>query len=402
MGQIEPPDGQTIETLADGLAESLRSQGRLTDPAWERALREVRRDLFAPPRAWAKPDNSQAGGPIDRDTAPQEWWNAVYSDASLVIQADDGAGDPASGIGMITSSLSAPGVVIEFLELLAPNPGDRVLDVGTASGWTAALLSWRVGQAGVTSIEVDGQVAAQASANLKTAGFAPHLVVGDGTEGCAERAPFERIHVTAGVSAIPLSWVEQARPGGVIVMPWQPHGGLGHKLRLEVTSGSTAVGSFHGPAAYMMLRSQRHGSTWNPHHFEEADHSETTIDPTILATADQGADLVFAALAPQIGWHASIDEDTYSLLLFEPDNPNGSWAACDKESGTDTYQVAQYGERRLWDELSDAYLEWVAFGSPHYERFGLTVGPEGTHLWLDHPNGPSWKIPVSSSVLGDH
>ncbi|MET8864284.1 hypothetical protein ABZW11_15185 [Nonomuraea sp. NPDC004580] len=395
VGAVTPPDGQSVTELAARLAGDLRARGRITDPQWEQALRDVPRHLFAPDVAWAVPNHESAPrGRIELATDPAAYLDAIYSDASIIIQTDDGEGDASSGKGAFTSSISAPGIVFPFLELLSPQESDRILEIGTGSGWTAGLLAWAIGQDGVTSVEVDAQVAARASANLKSAGRAPHLVVGDGLKGHPEGAPFDRVHVTAGVSDIPMAWISQTRPGGIIVMPWHPTGGLGHMLRLTVTSEKTAVGSFHGPASFMMVRSQRQGSKWNPHHAEQAGQSTTRLHPRTVATADLGARLLMAAYAPHVDWHVLEEDSTYSMLLFETTDPKASWAACDIKSGTDLGEVTQFGERRLWTEVSEAYLQWVSLGSSSHERFGLTIQPDGMKLWLDHSQGPSWDLSV--------
>ncbi|MFE3455818.1 protein-L-isoaspartate O-methyltransferase [Nonomuraea sp. NPDC059194] len=394
MDTVSSPDTAVVEELARRLAEDLRSRRLLTSERWAQALERVPRHLFAPGSGWAKPDRwNEIGFRIDHDQDSAAWWNAVYSDAAIIIQSDDGGIDPAEGRGESSSSVSAPGVVFPFLELLAPRRGDRVLEIGTGSGWTASLLSWWAGAEGITSIEVDPVVAAGAAANIEAAGFAPHLVVGDGLKGCPERAPFDRVHVTAGVADIPTAWIEQTRPGGLIVLPWQPGGATGHKLRLTVVDESTAVGSFHGRANYMMVRSQRSDHVWNSHHREDAAASMTRLDPRTVVRADLGAHLVSLALAPGIGWTVVSEPDGYSLLLQEAGNPEGSWAACDATPGAANYEVTQYGPRRLWDEVADAYLTWVSLGSPAAERFRLTIRPEETRLWVDQPNGVGWDLP---------
>jgi protein-L-isoaspartate(D-aspartate) O-methyltransferase len=393
VGAVTPLDGRSVDDRAARLAGDLRTRGRITDPQWEQALREVPRHLFAPTAAWSVPNHESAPrGRIELTADPAAYLDAIYSDASIIIQADDGAGDASSGKGAFTSSISAPGIVFPFLELLAPQKGDRVLEIGTGSGWTAGLLSWAIGQDGVTSVEVDSKVATRASANLMATGLAPHVVVGDGLKGYPERAPFDRMHVTVGVTDIPRAWISQTRPGGIVVMPWQPNVGLGYMLRLTVTSENAAVGSFHGPASYMMVRSQRQGSKWNPHHAEKAGQSTTRLHPRTVATAGLGARLLMAAYAPRVDWHVMDENGTFSLLLFETTDPDGSWAACDIKPGNDLCQVTQFGKRRLWKAVSDAYLQWVSLGSPSYERFGLTVQPDGMKLWLDHSQGPSWDL----------
>ncbi len=100
--------------------------------------------------------------------------------------------------------------------------------------------------------------------------------------------------------------------------------------------------------------------------------------------------------SPRIGWHVVSEPDSYSLLLFDLDDPERAWAACDQEIGADDYRVTQYGRRRLWDEVADAYLKWASWGSPGYERFGLTVRADGMGLWVDHPGGPNWGLPSNS------
>jgi protein-L-isoaspartate O-methyltransferase len=171
--------------LIDGLADLLADQGWLTDPRWRNALHAVPRHLFVPPAGWATLDNDGVPGySIDAVADPQTWWKTVYSDASIVTQVDDGAGDPATGEGWFTSSVSAPAVVVMFGELLSVRPGNRVLEVGTGSGWTASIMAHLAGPHGqVTSVEVDAALSERADTNIKaaalTGGAEITLVVGD-------------------------------------------------------------------------------------------------------------------------------------------------------------------------------------------------------------------------------
>ncbi|MFC6938212.1 methyltransferase domain-containing protein [Actinomadura yumaensis] len=262
-------------------------------------------------------------------------------------------------------------------------PRDRVLEIGTGTGWTAALLT-ELG-AGVVSVEVDPAVADQAAANLKVTGHAPRLVVGDGAEGWPPGAPYDRVHATAAVARVPYPWVEQSRPGGVIVTPWQPAPGQGYKLRLTV-SGPRAVGRFHGPAGFMMLRAQRMTGRWNPHHAAEADASRTRLDPRAVAAPGTGAPMAVVARCPGMAMMpVNNDDGSFSLLLFEVNAPQGAWASCDWEPDADDFEVTQYGDRRLWNEVQDAFTWWIDQGAPGADRFGLTVESSGERLWLDRP-----------------
>lgn len=129
------------------------------------AVRSVSRHLFVPPIGLVVED----GEPylIDQDKDPGFWWDTVYSPSVIVTQLDDGATDLTNLKGDSTSSASAPSTVADLLNHLRVEPGHRVLEVGTGTGWTAGLLSHLVGDQGeVTSIEVDATVAEQAAKNL--------------------------------------------------------------------------------------------------------------------------------------------------------------------------------------------------------------------------------------------
>jgi protein-L-isoaspartate(D-aspartate) O-methyltransferase len=116
-------------------------------------------------------------------------------------------------------TISQPLVVARMCELLELQPSDRVLDVGTGSGYHAALLGRLAGH--VWSIERHAALSRQAAANLRAAGVANvTLVVGDGARGLPEEAPFDAVNVAAAAWAeIPAALEEQLGPGGRLVAP---------------------------------------------------------------------------------------------------------------------------------------------------------------------------------------
>ncbi|GAA4074201.1 methyltransferase domain-containing protein [Actinomadura miaoliensis] len=381
----------------------LAGQGDLTWPVWAKALLQVPRELFVPKRGWAVPD--QDGVPafsIDKRERPEQWFGAVYSDTSIVTQVDDGAGDPATGDGRFTSSVSAPGIVAQFGELLAPVRGDRILEVGTGSGWTASLLAGIVGEQGrVVSIEVDPSLAEPAAERVAAAGFRNVEVLAmDALDYTADK-PFDRLHVTAGVADIPWSWMEALRPGGTAVMPWCPVWGHGHKLTLN-RIGDEAVGKIHGSAGYMMLRAQRHAPCSPSSFLHDEDKARqyfTKINPKCVGRPENAPDwrtygggLVISAMAPGIRYelHEAEDGSGEATLWLHETFPgareHGSWAVVEFVPDADEFEVTAYGERDLWEEVSSAWMYWNAVGRPDRTRFGATVSPEGLHVWLDRPS----------------
>ncbi|MFC5182012.1 methyltransferase domain-containing protein [Actinomadura harenae] len=364
-----------VTQRVEALVERLTTAGWSTQDPVRVALREVPRHMFAPSSAW-----TGEGDPVSEQADPEAWLDLAYGDDAIITQLDDGVTDIAAGEGMFTSSLSAPSTVVSLLELLDVEPGHRVLDVGTGTGWTAALLSHMVGSENITSVEVDPQVSTSAAANLKQTGWSPHLVVGDGAQGWTEGALYDRVHATCAVARVPYAWVEQTRPGGVIVTPYDPGFGSTHEVRLVVMPDGTAVGRFTGYASYMMMRAQRH-PVWDAS-ARPGRRSTTDIDPRTIGYAPAGADLAMGAALPGVRARGERDGDGYILRLWSPD----AWATAHYGPGRDSYEVEQSGDRALWDLATSAYFDWVAHHSPGRDRFGLTVTPTGDHVWLDRPD----------------
>lgn len=365
---------ERINALADELAQA----GHLTDPAWRDAMHAAPRHLFVPDIAWATPYNAD-GYRIDRSADPAAWMAAAYSNHPIIIQISDGTVDVGAGEGEWTSSLSCPDVVASFLHLLNPHAGNRVLEVGTGSGWTAGLLSARLGSANVTTIDVDPQLTEAAQVRLKDAGFTPHVITGDGAAGWAANAPYDLVHVTCGVTDIPHTWVEQARPGGLIVLPWMSAYEGGHKVVLTAAGDGTAVGRFHGGCGYMMLRAQR-GSDLSPP--GPARESVSELDPRRVLWAGWGCDVAIAGMLPDVGSSTERHDDggfevtlwagdSESVVSYSPERPE--------------VLVRSAGPRDLWVEVADAYRWWLLAGQPARDRFGLTVSPDGQAVWLDSP-----------------
>ncbi|MGW0982099.1 methyltransferase domain-containing protein [Streptomyces xiamenensis] len=344
----------------------------------------VPRHAFIPRQAWANPEKGERALWIDRDIDPDLWWSTVYSNAVIITQIDDGRTEltPESvrTTYNFTCSSSAPALVFAFLESLEARPGDKVLEIGTGTGWTAALLAEVAGDERVFSIEVDPALAVTAEKNLAAAGRSPRLIVGDGSLGAPEHGPFDRVHVTCGVQNIPYTWIAQTRPGGRIVLPWMA---VYRMAALTVGEDGTASGRFHDSCAFMMLRSQRRLPDSEVPPEAEDEESGTTADPRAVAGNSPGHRAYLAGALPGIRITGHEKKDgTYRAILH-----GGHSHARVQHDGYRTI-VEQRGPRRLWEEAVSAHENWVDQGSPEIDRFGLTVTHEGQYVWLDSPENP--------------
>jgi protein-L-isoaspartate(D-aspartate) O-methyltransferase len=131
-------------------------------------------------------------------------------------------------------TISQPYVVAYMTEHLRLQPQHRVLEIGTGSGYQAAILSRLVRE--VVTVERYRKLAEVARQRLQTLGFTNvEVVVGDGLAGVPERAPFDRIIVTAAAEEIPQALLDQLAEGGVMMLPLGPQDGIQSITKLTKT-----------------------------------------------------------------------------------------------------------------------------------------------------------------------
>ncbi len=117
-------------------------------------------------------------------------------------------------------TISAPHMVAIMTDLLDLRAGDQVLEIGTGCGYHAAVTAEVVGAGNVYSVEYHDGLARDARENLAEAGYeAVSVRVGDGKDGWAEHAPYDRAYLTCAAEAFPAAVVDQVRTGGVVLAP---------------------------------------------------------------------------------------------------------------------------------------------------------------------------------------
>lgn len=198
----------------------------MTTDRVEHALRLVPRHLFLPE--------------VDVEDA--------YADVAVLFKR--------SHDGTPISSASQPTMVAAMLELLDVRSGHRVLEVGTGTGYNAALLAVLVGHEGsVVTVELEDDLAEDAARVLAaTVAGGVEVVRGDGAAGHPPGAPYDRIIVTAGASGLSEAWTQQLAEGGRVVAPVVGEDGVGSVVVLDEVDGDVACRSAI-PCGFLLMRS---------------------------------------------------------------------------------------------------------------------------------------------------
>jgi protein-L-isoaspartate(D-aspartate) O-methyltransferase len=187
---MQSPKEPDIPAMHQMLVDQLKKSGHIRDVRIEAAFRTVPRHLFLP------------GVAVDE----------VYRDQAIATHSIN---------GQIVSSSSQPTIMAIMLEQLHLRPGHRVLEIGSGTGYNAALMAHIVGEAGsVVTIDIDEDIVEAAREHLATAGFSSvHVVCADGGLGYPDAAPYDRIILTVNAADITPAWRTQLKPDGRLLLP---------------------------------------------------------------------------------------------------------------------------------------------------------------------------------------
>ncbi|MFG2210483.1 protein-L-isoaspartate O-methyltransferase [Streptomyces sp. NPDC048638] len=329
--------------------------------------------------------------------------NLLYSGNSVSIQHD---GEPITGRtpssrtgGAMTSMSSTLAVTVDLLQELQLAPGQRVLDIGTGAAVTAAVACWICGDGGVVTLDRDAHVTRAAATHLADIGLRPAAVTGEGDDGCAERAPYDRLLATYAVPWIPPAWVDQLAPGG--------------RALANLTAASP---SWPGLAVIAKTRSGRVEAELRAVEFgHRLSHNFTRIflsrEFQNRIAAGEGAHAFRSRHAPPADadrafWLALINLRGGLVRDWSADHLRigapacGSWLTARLDEDAGDWAVTVHGPRDIWDEIQRVATLWRAAGSPSGYRLHLdpdsreqwvTGGTGATHLsWpLGHPAEPT-------------
>ncbi|MEU9316738.1 ATP-grasp peptide maturase system methyltransferase [Streptomyces sp. NPDC048295] len=373
------------------LATLLVSKGVLTSPWLREALETVPREQFLHPGVFL--DEGRTWRPVTAlGTASDEWLKIAYSVETLTTQLDghltaDQVGEPVAGVP--TSSSTDPTTVVSMIEALNLTAEHRVLEIGTGTGYSTALMCHYLGEDNVTTMEVDPQVAARADAALETVGYPTWTMTGDGLLGHPVRAPFDRVIATCAVRRIPYTWIRQTRPGGIIlstVGSWPWGTGL---AKVTVGDDGTAEGVIIGRSSFMQARAQAAtpvaGDLSARTAYADSERA-TLVSPLVL---EEWMPAFLAQLAaPGMQFvRAACSDGTQLRYLFDPDRESFAEFLTDGEIWT----VRQGGPVALWDDVERSLVAWQDAGAPEIDSVRLRVTPACHRYWIGQAPSLYWE-----------
>lgn len=366
------------------MIDELSDAGLLHDPRWHDAFTNVPRHAFVPRFL----RDSTAISCSDPATADQ-WRESVYTDTTLITQT---APAPQYEGELPTSSSTLPSLMLRMLNLLNIEDDSSVLEIGTATGYNTAVLCHVVGDHHVTTVELHPELSAAAQSRLAARSMVPSVVRGDGRQGYALNAPYDRIISTCAADSIPAEWIRQLAEGGRIVTDLRTEMASSIAV-LDKTAPDRVEGRLSGDIGnFMWLRPDPGSPMLNPtapqlvvHRDDEENHTATTaIDPRVLS--ESGLRMTLGILEPTLRIPLWLTEEGFAeepdCFLYAGD---GSWSET-TANDNGGYTVTQGGPRRVWDSIEQAAELWRGIGEPGRGRYGVTVKTDGTHAyWVDEP-----------------
>jgi protein-L-isoaspartate(D-aspartate) O-methyltransferase len=314
---------------------------------------------------------------FDRDAPTDQELADIYSNQALMTEHD--------GI-FPTSSTSQPSLVAHMLEILDVHPGMRILEIGTGTGYNAALLAELCGvPANVYTIEYQPNVAERARRFLREEGYGDvHVIQGDGVRGVeGETRSFDRIIATVGCSDISRQWVQQLAPDGILLAPLR-HGLSDPLARFMHDPGvpGDLVGRIMGRAGFMKIQGalewQGPWQTLRNWSLPESPDWCVPIPPALALSAACGHPFYAAnhwgfrfylSLRSQPLWY---DDTGYGLA-----DKDGHFIVKLTNRGIEGYTLDAFAES--CETLRETFLalmeEWCDLGSPAPTDYALRLSP---------------------------
>ncbi len=343
-------------------------------------------------------------GPLcDFDADPGAALATIYSDE--VMRHVDAAGDA------LPSSNSQPSYVLWLLHMLGLAPGNAVLEIGSGSGWLAAIMAQLVGPAGkVTGIELIPDLAEQSRTDLAAMGLGHvHIITGDGTPGHAAGAPYDRAIITAATWDLPAALFDQLAEGGRVLVPIELRGGDGCDVTVLRRQGAVLVAEQAVPGWFVPLLGQGQDRGSQPSTPDDLPFW-SAISASPVLRYDLPLSVMPGGVAPAASHFRSFLGRTEPGLLTVPPKLKTTWRPGMRMAAFGLVDLAEQSVA-LWDNgvvsgygggsaarrMALAYARWSEAGLPGMRAFQLEVhrsDPPPDQIWIDRRGATvlAWRL----------
>ena len=390
-------DSDSHTRFADRLAGALVARGVTSSKRVVNAIATVPRHAFfeavylqADSQSWSRRNLS-----YERESDLE----LAYRDESHVVQT---RGDLPSVVG------SAPSVIVQMLETLELNPGHRVLELGTGTGYSTGLVEH---PSLVTSVEIDGWAARTARHNLNTVCMGDVSVIHESAvRGYPDNRPYDRVIANFSVRFVPTAWLDQLKDGGKLVTPRATTDSQ-HLLSLTKL-GTSLQGSVAGPAAFPEMFQEENQPVrvmsvpWPK--AEEVAGRPITVNrfqsETLSSLVDPDYRFFHGLERPDhylvdLTLGESMDPADFRPGVVDLVDGNVMVGPMYEESGTGTF-----GSLSLLSALVQTHESWVRLGRPRVQDY-LLIASRGfsSHTDCDRAIGQvrKWTIPAGRSDFLD-
>lgn len=377
MNAIPAAHEELSTQLRQKLVASWIATGSLYSPAIQQAFLNISREAFISSyyvedatsqiMAWKRVDS--------RQEAPEDYLTAIYQDQSLVTKIDER--------NWPISSSSLPSIMARMLEALDVQPGQRVLEIGTGTGYNAALLTHLTGSlACVVTIEYDAELAENARKALEQViGPGVTVITGDGFNGWEQGALYDRIIATASVPTLPMAWIEQLQVGGKLVMDLRGTLNASGFLIVEKTEEGIN-GHFLAQSLHFMplITEQLAAPSPSIATLSRQPCLESFVLPKGHLFPDKLFDMTFRWFLQwripgcKISKQRQMQRATgtaITTISFIDARRAGLVRLQQEAEGT--WNGAVYGSANIWQEIQQAYEDFHALGEPHQQDYRLTI-----------------------------
>ena len=340
-----------VQPYIDKLADKVASE--IDDKDVIEAFRTIPRHLFVQHGFYIHDKLAHQMKFITQDeTEPSDWLDIIYDNQVLLLSLGDS--DP-------PSSSSEPVLMAQMLDALQVKAGMNILEIGTGSGYNAALLAHLVGKTGkVTTIDIQPKLTQNAQDVIQTLADNVSVHTGNGLLGVSQNAPYDRIIATVSHHRVPDAWIEQLRDGGLLLMSFEKTGGL---LLLE-KQGASVSGHFLQQQGYFMSIVE---SRENPEMFVQVADLDSLLSNDFRFFAWWFIPFTFIAPIELSSDEASSDNEGVRI------SSRDGLQSVSLKADDDQIKLIQQGSDEFVQSILDVIQRWDALGHPDSSKFRFII-----------------------------